>query len=52
MREALGRWEKRITGVEVDAARGDDPAMVILTLRYAHAITGRRDTLLYPLLLR
>jgi phage baseplate assembly protein W len=52
VRDALGRWEPRITGLEVDAAPGDDPAMVILTLRYAHAVTGRRDTLLYPLPLR
>ncbi len=50
--DALRRWEPRITGVEVEATRGDDPAMVIVTLRYAHVVTGRRDLLLYPLSLR
>jgi phage baseplate assembly protein W len=46
---ALERWEPRIAQVEVAAAPGDDPAMVLLTLRYAHALTGGRDTLLYAL---
>jgi phage baseplate assembly protein W len=49
VREALRVWEPRISGVEVDVSPTDDPAMVLVTLRYAHAVTGRRDTLLYPL---
>lgn len=44
---ALDRWEPRIREIDVAAAPGDDPAMVVLTLRYAHVLTGRRDTLLY-----
>src|ERR1700738_5001231 len=38
--EALRKWEPRITGVEVEATPGDDPAMAIVTLRYAHVVTG------------
>ncbi|MGG5820906.1 GPW/gp25 family protein [Falsiroseomonas sp. HW251] len=50
--DALRHWEKRITGVEVEAAPADDPSLVLVTLRYAHVATGRRDTLIYPLPLR
>ena len=49
---ALQRWEPRITKVEVEVAPADDPALVLITLRYAHVVTGRRDVLLYPLPLR
>jgi hypothetical protein len=52
VRDALRLWEPRVTGVEVEAAPTDDPAMLLLTLRYAHAATGRRDMLVYPLPLR
>jgi phage baseplate assembly protein W len=52
IRDSLRMWEPRITAVEVEAAPGEDPSLVIVTLRYAHVATGRRDTLLYPLPLR
>ncbi len=52
IRDALRLWEPRITGIEVEAAAGEDPSLVLVTLRYAHKATGRRDALLYPLPLR
>lgn len=48
---ALGRWEPRIALGEVKVAPGDDPALVLIEIQYAHAFTGRRDSLVYPFFL-
>ena len=45
---ALRRWEPRIAVSQVDVAPGDDPALVLIEIQYAHVFSGRRDSLVYP----
>jgi Bacteriophage baseplate protein W len=45
---ALRRWEPRIAVTQVDVAPGDDPALVLIEIQYAHVFSGRRDSLVYP----
>jgi phage baseplate assembly protein W len=45
---ALAAWEPRIAlqGVAVDP--GDDPALVLIHVRYTHVRDGRQGNLVYP----
>jgi hypothetical protein len=45
---ALALWEGRIDVESVAVTPGDDPALVIVEIAYAHLLDGRRDTLVYP----
>jgi phage baseplate assembly protein W len=45
---ALRRWEPRIAVSQVDVTAGDDPALVLIEIQYAHLVSGRRDSLIYP----
>jgi Bacteriophage baseplate protein W len=46
---ALRRWEPRIAVSQVDVAAGNgDPALVTIEIQYAHAFSGRRDSIVYP----
>lgn len=45
---ALQRWEPRIKVAQVDVTAGDDPALVMIEIQYAHIWDGRRDSLVYP----
>jgi len=45
---ALKRWEPRIKTSEVSVQAGDDPALILIEIKYAHALDGRRDSLVYP----
>ena len=45
---ALGRWESRIKVADVAVNTTDDPAMVLIEIRYAHVLDGRQDILVYP----
>jgi len=45
---ALARWEPRIRIDEVNVNPADDPAMVLIEIRYAHILDGRQDILVYP----
>lgn len=45
---ALQRWEPRIKVSQVDVNPGDDPALVLIEIQYAHVLDGRRDSLVYP----
>lgn len=46
--KALRTWEPRITLERTDVRPGDDPAMVLVQIQYAHVRDGRRDNLVYP----
>jgi hypothetical protein len=45
---AIEAWEPRVRLREVTAAPGDDPALVLLTVRYEHARDGSQGVLVYP----
>lgn len=45
---ALQRWEARIKVQQVDVSAGDDPALVLIEVIYAHVLDGRRESLVYP----
>lgn len=45
---ALQQWEPRIKVSQVDVNPGDDPALVLIEIQYAHVLDGRRDSLVYP----
>lgn len=45
---AIEAWEPRVRLREVTAATGDDPALVLLTVRYEHARDGSAGVLVYP----
>lgn len=46
--EALGRLEPRIDLQSVLVDEGDDPALVLIHVRYTHARDGRPGNLVYP----
>lgn len=47
--EALKRWEPRIVLAQVDVVADQaNPALVLIEIAYAHAFTGRRDSIVYP----
>lgn len=45
---SLGRWESRIKVLDASVMPTDDPAMVLIEIRYAHVLDGRQDILVYP----
>lgn len=45
---ALLHWEPRIAVAQVEVLGADDPALVLIEIRYAHVRDGRRDSLVYP----
>jgi hypothetical protein len=45
---ALASWEPRIAVQSVSVDPGDDPALVLIHVRYAHVRDGRPGTLVYP----
>jgi hypothetical protein len=45
---ALAAWEGRIRVDTVSVTPGEDPALVLVEIAYAHVLDGRRDTLVYP----
>lgn len=45
---ALETWEPRIALTEVAADPGDDPALVLLTIRYRHRFDGVEGVLVHP----
>ncbi len=51
VRLALERWEPRIRLADVSVSSADDPAMVLIEIRYAHVLDGRQDILVYPFFL-
>lgn len=44
---ALAAWEPRIRVEEVAVEPGADPALVVVTVRYAHLRDGRADNLVF-----
>lgn len=46
--QALLRWEPRIAVASVDVLAGEDPALILVEIQYAHTRDGRRDSLVYP----
>jgi phage baseplate assembly protein W len=45
---AIEAWEPRVRLREVTATTGDDPSLVLLTVRYEHARDGSQGVLVYP----
>ena len=45
---AIEAWEPRVRLREVTATAGDDPSLVLLTVRYEHARDGSQGVLVYP----
>ena len=45
---ALAAWEPRIDLNSVQVDEGDDPALVLITIRYTHVRDGRPGNLVYP----
>ena len=45
---ALKRWEPRIKTSQVSVSAGDDRALILIEIQYAHLLDGRRDSLVYP----
>lgn len=45
---AIERWEPRVTVKAVTAEPGDDPALVVVTVRYEHNLDKSDDVLVYP----
>ena len=45
---ALATWEPRIDVGSVSVDEGDDPALVLITVRYTHVRDGRPGNLVYP----
>lgn len=48
---SLTRFEPRIILDEVAVTPGDDPALVLIAIRYEHELDGSGDVLVYPLYL-
>lgn len=48
IRQALARWEPRVEVRDVTVAAGDDAAMALIEIRYAHVLDGRQDILVFP----
>lgn len=46
--DALKRWEPRIAVSEVAVEAGDDPALVLIQVRYVHVHDNRPDNFVYP----
>lgn len=51
VRRAIERWEPRVAVDEIAVTPGDDPAQLLVTIRYEHVRDGRGDVLVYPLYL-
>jgi phage baseplate assembly protein W len=45
---ALETWEPRVRLREVTAAPGDDPSLVVVTIRYQHVRDAADGVLVYP----
>jgi uncharacterized protein len=45
---ALTLWEPRIDVQSVNVSPGDDPALVLIEIRYAHKRDGLQGNLVYP----
>lgn len=45
---ALDAWEPRIAVTELTALPGEDPSMVVLTIRYRHLFDAVEGVLVYP----
>lgn len=45
---ALSRWEPRIKLEEVKVTGGDDPAVAMVSIRYAHLRDGSKENLVFP----
>src|SRR5688572_26392419 len=45
---ALTAFESRIRLTEVRVDPGDEPALVLIGIGYAHRLDGRRETLVFP----
>ena len=45
---ALRLWEPRIEVQSVQVTEGDDPALVLIEILYAHTRDGRQGNLVYP----
>jgi uncharacterized protein len=45
---SLTQWEPRIRLEEIRVDPGDDPALVLVSISYAHAHDGRKDNLVFP----
>lgn len=51
VQRALAVWEKRIDVTAVSVEPGDDPALVLIRVDYAHVSDQRTGNLVYPLYL-
>jgi phage baseplate assembly protein W len=45
---AITTWEPRVRLTEVSARAGDDPSLVVLTIRYEHVRDATANVLVYP----
>jgi uncharacterized protein len=45
---ALAAWEPRIDVAQVSVDEGEEPALVLITVRYTHVRDGRPGNLVYP----
>jgi phage baseplate assembly protein W len=52
IRDALTRWEPRISLVNVDVRQGDEPSRVDVTIDYAIRTTNELFNLVFPLYVR
>jgi phage baseplate assembly protein W len=50
--KALNDWEPRIQLTEVTVDPGDDPALVLIAIRYVHVRTRTPGNLVYPFYLQ
>lgn len=46
--QAVGRWEPRVSLVDVAVVPTDDRAQVLIEVHYAHVLDARQDVLVYP----
>jgi phage baseplate assembly protein W len=46
--QALKEWDPRIDVQSVAVTHGDDPALVLIEILYAHRLDGRPDNFVYP----
>ncbi len=46
--QALARWEPRIKLTNVAVEPGDDPALVVISIAFAHLRDGSEGNLVYP----
>lgn len=51
VRRAIEQWEPRVAVAEIAVTPGDDPAQLLVAIRYEHVRDGRGDVLVYPLYL-